>query len=183
MILPIYVYGSKVLRQPTDEVPRDHEGLAELVDNMFETMQHADGVGLAAPQVGLPLQLFVVDATPFADEDPSLANFRRVFINSKIIEFEGDEVPFEEGCLSLPGLNEKVMRPEGIRIRYFDEHFTEHEEEFHGIVARIVQHEYDHTQGRVFTDRVSGLRKQLLQGKLKGMASGKAKASYPIKIG
>lgn len=183
MILPIYVYGSRVLRQPSDRVRRDYEGLAELVQNMFETMEHADGVGLAAPQVGLSLQLFVVDATPFADDDPSLANFRRVFINSEIIEFEGEEVPFEEGCLSLPGLNEKVMRPEGIRIRYLDEHFAEHEEEFHGIVARIVQHEYDHTQGRVFTDRVSGLRKQLLQGKLKGMANGKAKAGYPIKIG
>lgn len=183
MVLSIYVYGSKVLRQPTVAVEQDHEGLEELVKNMFETLQRADGVGLAAPQVGLPLQLFVVDATPFAEEDPRLADFRRVFINSEIIAFEGDEVPFEEGCLSLPGLNEKVMRPEGIRIRYFDEHFNEHEEEFHGIVARIVQHEYDHTRGRVFTDRVSGLRKQLLQGKLKGMANGKAKASYPIKIG
>lgn len=183
MILPIYVYGSKVLRQPTLEVQRDHENLATLVKNMFETMQHADGVGLAAPQVGLPLQLFVVDATAFADEDPTLANFRRVFINSEITAFEGQEIPFEEGCLSLPGLNEKVMRPEGIRIRYFDENFEEHSEEFHGIVARIIQHEYDHTQGRVFTDRVSGLRKQLLQSKLKSMANGKAKAKYPIKIG
>lgn len=183
MILPIYVYGSGVLRKEAAAVEKDHAGLAELVQNMFETMHHADGVGLAAPQVGLPLQLFVVDASAFAEDDPSLADFRRVFINSEILSFEGDNVSFDEGCLSLPGINEKVMRPEGIRIRYYDEFFNAHEEEFHGIVARIVQHEFDHTQGLVFTDRVGKLRKQMLQSKLKGMANGKAKASYPIKVG
>lgn len=183
MILPIFVYGSRMLREPAEAVAKGREGLDELVRNMFETMAKAEGVGLAAPQVGLALQLFVVDATPFAEEDPSLATFRKVFINSEILSFKGEEVPFNEGCLSLPGLNEKVMRPEGIRIRYFDEHFEEHEEEFHGIVARIIQHEFDHTQGKVFTDRVSGLRKQMLQGKLKRMAQGKnVKASYPIKL-
>lgn len=182
MVLPIYVYGSGVLRQKAEPVQEGHEGLAELVQNMFDTMQGAEGVGLAAPQIGLSLQLFVVDATPFAEEDPSLADFRRVFINSELTPLEGKESSYEEGCLSLPGINEKVVRPEGILIRYLDERFEEHTQEFHGIVARIVQHEYDHTQGLVFTDRTSGLRKQMLQSRLKGMAQGKVKAKYPIKI-
>lgn len=181
MIYPIYIYGSPVLRQQTELVGKDYPELKKLAADMFDTMYAADGVGLAAPQIGKSIRMFVVDASPFADDDPSLENLKIAFINPDIYERSGDPVSMGEGCLSFPGINENVSRPDRIRIRYVDENFVEHDEEYSGMAARIIQHEYDHIEAKVFIDHLPALRKTMLQPKLNGMAKGKYKASYRCK--
>ena len=178
MIFPVYVYGSAVLREPAEEIADRSLITPRFIEDMFETMYSSDGVGLAAPQVGRNLRLFVVDASPNADDDPRLADFKKVFINPEIYERSEEEVLMGEGCLSVPGIHEEVYRPERIRIRYLDENWQEHDEEWDGFAARVIQHEYDHLDGVMFVDRLSPLRKTLLRGKLSSMSKGKYKASY-----
>ena len=182
MILPIYVYGSPVLRKEAADVAPDYPELKKFIGDLWETMYSADGVGLAAPQVGRSVRIFVIDASTYADEEPYLADFKKVFINPEIYERFGDEELFNEGCLSLPNLREEVSRPTQIRIRYMDENFVEHDETYGGFAARVIQHEYDHLEGKVFTDRLSALRRTLLKSKLSAMAKGKFKADYKCKI-
>jgi peptide deformylase len=179
MILPIIVYGSPILRAADNkEIDSAYPDAKKLVEDMFETMYAAEGVGLAAPQVGRDVRVFVVDVTPWADEEPELKGFRRAFINPEIYERSEDEALYTEGCLSLPGLHEDVSRPVSIRMRWLDENFEPHDELFTGRPARVIQHEYDHLDGKVFTDRLSSLRRTLLKGKLTGFTKGKYKASY-----
>ncbi len=182
MIHPIYVYGSPVLRRQTEAVEIGDPALKQLVDDMFETMYSANGVGLAAPQIGRSLRLFVIDASPYGEDEPSLAGFKKAFINAEIYERSENEVVLEEGCLSLPKLYENVRRPEAVKIRYTDVEGVVHEEEYCGMAARIIQHEYDHTEGKLFSDHLPPLRKTLLSSKLNGFAKGKFKASYKTKI-
>ncbi len=181
MIYPIYVYGSHVLRDETKEITKDYPDIKKLAADMFETMYSANGVGLAAPQIGLAIRMFVIDITPYADEDPAYAEFKKVFINPEIYWESDEEVSMGEGCLSLPGLNEDVYRPERVRMRWLDEDFNEHDEELGDFAARVVQHEYDHLEGTVFTDRVNPLRKTLIRGKLTSMGKGKYTAAYKTK--
>jgi peptide deformylase len=175
------VYGSPVLRADNKEIDAAFSGLEKFVEDMFDTMYAAEGVGLAAPQVGRNVRAFVVDVTAWADEEPELADFRRAFINPEIYECAEEESLYNEGCLSLPGLHEDVSRPVSIRMRYLDEHLQPHDEEFTGRPARVIQHEYDHLEGKVFTDRLSPLRRTLLKSKLTGFTKGKFKASYRTK--
>ena len=181
MIFPVYVYGSAVLREPAEEIADRSLITPRFIEDMCETMYSSDGVGLAAPQVGRNLRLFVVDASPNADDDPRLADFKKEFINPEIYERSEEEVLMGEGCLSVPGIHEEVYRPERIRIRYLDENWQEHDEEWDGFAARVIQHEYDHLDGVMFVDRLSPLRKTLLRGKLSSMSKGKYKASYRTK--
>lgn len=181
MIYPIHIYGSKVLRGEAAEVAPDYLELKKLVGDMFDTMRSSNGVGLAAPQIGKPLRLFVIDLSPYADEEPRFATLRKVFINPEICESSDEEVLLNEGCLSLPGLNEDVYRPEKIRIRYLDEDFREHDEQLDGFEARVIQHEYDHLDGTLFVDRLSPLRKTMIRNRLLSMSKGKYKASYKTK--
>jgi len=178
MIYPIVIYGSQVLRNRSENITPEYPGLQKLVEDMFLTLSEAGGVGLAAPQIGRNIRMFVVDCTPWAEERPELADFRRVFINPEIYETSEQTGLFNEGCLSLPGIYEDVRRPVAIRIRYVDENFTEHDEAFDDYPARVIQHEYDHLDGRVFVDRLSPLRRSLLKGKLLGFAKGKYRAAY-----
>lgn len=181
MILPVYTYGNAVLRKETKEIKADYPDLKSLVENMYETMYHADGVGLAAPQVGLPIRLLVIDLAPFMESDPELGSFKVTMINPRMLDMSEKTVLGEEGCLSIPGIHESVARSEKIQISYFDMDFKEHIEEFEGYKARVVQHEYDHLEGKVFTDRVSPLRRQLLKGKLTNIVKGKVRADYKTK--
>lgn len=181
MILPIYLYGQPVLRKETDEVPQDYPELKQLLANMFETMYNADGVGLAAPQIGLSLRLFVVDGSVLADDFPECAGFKRAMINPRIVEASEEQVTMEEGCLSIPGIHEKVSRAKTIKIVYRDEAWNECEELIEGFAARIVQHEYEHLGGGVFIDNISGIRKQLNKGKLNDIIKGTARCSYRVK--
>ena len=181
MILPIYFYGQPVLRKMAEPIEQNYPELDQLIANMYQTMYHSEGVGLAAPQIGLPIRLFVVDASPLAEEFPELAGKKMTFINPEIIEFSEEEVILEEGCLSLPGINERVSRSESITITYLDEQFVEHTETFSGFFARIVQHEYDHLEGHVFTDSISPLRRTMIAGKLNGITKGKARCHYRTK--
>ncbi len=181
MILPIYTYGSTVLRKKAEDITPDYPNLDILIDDMFETMYHADGVGLAAPQVGLPIRLLVIDLVPFKQEDPELGAFKIAMINPEMLEMSEDVVSGEEGCLSVPGIHESVLRSNKIKIRYFDTNFNEKEEVFEGYKARVVQHEYDHLEGNLFTDRVNPLRRQLIKSKLSNIAKGKVRAEYKTK--
>ena len=181
MILPMYLYGQPVLRKVAEPIEKDYPELQTLISNMFDTMYQSDGVGLAAPQVGLGIRLAVIDASPLADDDPSLATSKFVLINPKILAFEGDEVSMEEGCLSLPGIHETVTRRDRIHITYMDENWTLHDEIIEGFLARVVQHEYDHLEGHVFTDRISPIRRQLITNKLQNIAKGKANCNYKTK--
>jgi len=181
MILPIYTYGNSVLRKIAEPINNDYPNLNQLITNMFETMYHAEGVGLAAPQVGLPIRLLVIDLEPLKEDDPELGAFKCVMINPQIIERSEEVVSAEEGCLSIPGIHETVSRPESIKITYLDADFKEHTNEFEGFKARVVQHEYDHLEGNLFTDKVSPIRRQLLKSKLTNIVKGKANASYKIK--
>jgi peptide deformylase len=182
MVLPVYVYGMPVLRKTAPEIPEDFADLDQLIEDMFETMHASDGVGLAAPQVGKSLRIFVVDTTPMAEnrEEPELKDWRKVFINPYIIEEWGDPWSFEEGCLSLPNLREEVMRPTHVRIEYYDEHWDLKEEVYEGIQARVIQHEYDHLDGILFTDKVTPLRRKLLNGRLNAISKGKVDCDYKI---
>lgn len=183
MILPVTVYGDPLLRFDAKPIEKDFEGLNELIANMFETMYNADGVGLAAPQIGQSIRLFIVDAAEAADEDePDLKDFKKVFINPKIIESKGEPWEMEEGCLSLPTIREKVTRPEEVTINYFDKNWIEKTETYHGFAARIILHEYDHLIGKLFVDYISPLRRKLLKAKLSAITTGKAKVAYRIKI-
>ena len=181
MILPIYLLGQPVLRKETEDITADYPNLAELLDNMFQTMYNSDGVGLAAPQIGLAIRLFVIDATPMQEDFPEIDVAKRVFINPEIIDHSEETIVYEEGCLSVPGIHEKVTRPTEVTVHYFDENFVEHTETFKGFFARIVQHEYDHLEGHVFTDRVSPLRRQMISSKLQNIQKGKARCSYKTK--
>ena len=182
MIKPVYIYGSPVLRKVATDITRDYPNISQLIADMFETMEKSDGVGLAAPQVGLSIRLFIIDASPLADENPELEGFRKVFINAQIISRSPETIQYNEGCLSIPNLREDVERPTTIVIRYVDEEFVEHEEEYNGIAARIIQHEYDHLDGILFTDKVSPIRRQLLKSKLFAISKGRFNASYKYKI-
>lgn len=179
MFLPVYLYGHPVLREETQDITADYPNLKELIANMYETMYKSDGVGLAAPQIGKAIRLFVIDGTPVADMFPECATLKKTFINAYIKEFKGDEVTEVEGCLSVPGINEVVSRPNTIVIQYVDEDFQPHEETFTGYAARIIQHEYDHIEGVLFTDRVSGFRKKMIKRKLSNIETGKIVSRYP----
>ena len=178
MILPIYVYGSGVLRKKAEEVPLDYPDLQPLIANMWETMHHADGVGLAAPQLGKAIRLFVVDGAAISDDRPELKDFKRVMINPRIVE-EGQALcAYSEGCLSLPDIHVDIERPEWIVVEYINEHLEGKSERLTGFACRMVQHEYDHLAGILFTDKASAIRKKMLHSKLQSIAKGKGKASY-----
>jgi peptide deformylase len=189
MILPIRAYGDPVLKKVAKDIEPGHPGLEQLISDMFETMYEANGVGLAAPQIGQSIRLFIVDASPFAEdedgkptEEAHLKDFKKVFINPYIVEEEGEEWGFEEGCLSIPGIREEVYRAERIVLQYQDEQFNEHEEEFSGFAARVIQHEHDHLDGILFTDHLAPLRQRLLQGKLRDIGKGKCDARYKMRF-
>ena len=183
MILPIYIYGHPVLRKEAKDIePQNYPNLKELIENMFETMYAADGIGLAGPQVGLEDRIFVVDLSPLADEEhPEFKDFKKAFINAHIIEREGELAAVEEGCLSIPGIHEKVPREEQIRIRYLDENLQPRDETFSGFRARVIQHEYDHIDGILFVDKISPLRKRMVKSKLSNMEKGKVSCDYKIR--
>lgn len=180
MILPIYLYGQPVLRKPAEEIEQTPE-LKQLIADMYETLTQAEGVGLAAPQVGKPWRLFIVDGTEVADDYPECKDFKRVFINPELLEESEETCTYSEGCLSLPGISENVVRPVSVKMRYLDEDFVEHVEEFTGFCARIIQHEYDHLEAHVFTDRISPIRKTFVRNKLLAIAKGKVGARYKFK--
>ncbi len=186
MILPIIAYGSSVLRKRGENIDQNYLGLQELISNMFETMYNASGVGLAAPQVGKSIRLFVVDTSRYVEEGvedkEELRKFRKVLINPEIFEENGNEWPFNEGCLSIPDIREDVERTEKIRIRYLDQYFTEHEEVYGSLKARVIQHEYDHIEGILFIDYLSPLRKRVLKTKLNSIAMGKVSVNYKMKF-
>jgi len=181
MILPIYLYGQPILRKTTKDIPNDYPNLKTLLDDMFETMHKADGVGLAAPQVGLQDRILILDLSSQTKDDPSLKDFKKIFINAHIIEQDGEEAAVEEGCLSIPNIHEKVPRKNRIRIRYFDENFQPHDEVFEGYRARVIQHEYDHLEGKLFVDHISGIRKQMIRSKLNKILKGDVDCSYKVK--
>jgi peptide deformylase len=181
MILPIYTYGNAVLRKVAEPINADYLDLKTLITNMYETMYHAEGVGLAAPQIGLPIRLLVIDLEPFKEDDPELGSFKVTMINPTILEKSAQEVSGEEGCLSIPGVHETVSRAESIKIKYYDVDFNEYIEVFHGYKARVVQHEYDHLEGHLFTDRVTPIRRQLLKSRLTNIVKGKTSCSYKVK--
>lgn len=182
MILPVYLYGQPVLRKVAEEVPSDYPDLKKLVSNMFDTMYNADGVGLAAPQVGLSIRLLVIDADVMKDDFPECKGFKRAMVNPEIVERSEEEIALEEGCLSLPGIHEKVSRAAKIRVKYLDENLQEHEETAEGFAARVVQHEYEHLEGHVFTDNISAIRRQLNKGKFNSIIKGTARCSYRAKV-
>lgn len=178
MIYPIEIYGSQILRSKCERIESGYPGIDKLVADMFETLEAAEGVGLAAPQIGKDIRLFIVDCTPWGEDNPELAEYRRAFINPEIYVRSEETKLYNEGCLSLPGIHEDVRRSLSIRMRYMDEQFVEHDEEFTGLPAWVIQHEYDHIEGVVFTDRLSPLRRNLLKSKLLNLAKGKFRCSY-----
>ena len=182
MIYPIVIYGSPLLRKVASEIDLNDPSLKNFIDDMFETMYVSDGVGLAAPQVGKSLRLFVIDGTEMSKDDPTLLGFKRAFINPKIIERTGDKCIWAEGCLSLPTIHEDVERPDKIRIQYYDENLQYHDESYEGMKARIIQHEYDHLEGILFIDYLSPLRKKILKGKLNDIAKGKVSTAYKTRL-
>ena len=188
MILPIVAYGTPVLKKKGSDITPDYPAFEQLLENMWETMYEANGVGLAAPQVGIAIRLFIVDASPFADDDEltqeeqkQLTGFKKVFINPQIEE-SGEEWAFNEGCLSIPDIREDVYRQEEIQIRYWDENFKEHTEQYSGLAARVIQHEYDHIEGVLFTDKLSPLKKRLIKGKLNNIAKGNIDVDYKMRF-
>lgn len=182
MILPIVAYGSTVLKKKAEEITKDYPQLEKLIENMFETMYEAKGVGLAAPQINKSIRLFIVDGSPFSEDEADMEDFCKVFINPVILEEEGKEWNFNEGCLSIPNIREDVSRKPKIRIRYQDEDFNTLEEVYEGTKARIIQHEYDHIEGVLFTDYLSGIKKRLLKGKLLDISKGNIKVDYRMKF-
>ena len=188
MILPIIAYGSPVLKKKAEDISKDYPKFDELLENMFETMYNASGVGLAAPQIGLSIRLFIVDAKPFSEDESlsdleknELESFKRVFINPQIIEENGIEWDFNEGCLSIPDVHEDIFRKPEITVEYLDENFTPQKEKLSGLAARVVQHEYDHIEGVLFTDRISNLKKRLIKSKLTNISKGKIEVGYKMK--
>lgn len=182
MIYPIVVYGDPVLKKMAEEIEEGELDVKQLSQDMFDTMHQASGIGLAAPQIGKSIRMFVVDGTPLDDEEEDMSGFKKVFINPEIVEESGEPWKFEEGCLSIPGIREEVSRPPKVIINYLDENWKEHEETFDGMKARIIQHEYDHIEGVLFTDYLSPFKKRLLKGKLQNISKGKCDADYKIKI-
>jgi peptide deformylase len=182
MILPVYLYGHPVLREKAKKVPEDYPALKELVTNMFDTMYHAEGVGLAAPQIGLSMRIIVLDGESLSEDFKECKGFKRVMINPVIEAYNDDETLLEEGCLSLPGIHEKVARATRIQLRYADENWVEHNETIEGFAARIVQHEYEHLDGVVFIDNISAIRRQLNKGKLNNIIKGTANCFYRTKV-
>ena len=194
MIYPIVAYGDPVLRKVGVEIDENYPNLKEIIANMYETMHKAIGVGLAAPQIGKAIRLFLVETRPFSNPDgdgddeftpeerAELADFKRVFINAEIVEEEGNEWPFNEGCLSIPKVREDVLRKPRIRIKFYDENFEYYDETYEGLIARVIQHEYDHIEGKLFTDKVSPLRRRLIQGKLKSISKGKITVGYKMRF-
>lgn len=181
MILPMYIFGQSVLRKHAEDIPADYPELKTLLENMFETLRNAEGVGLAAPQVGLPIRVVVIDLDCISDDQPEFKGYLRAFINGHIIETSDDLVSYEEGCLSIPGLHETVKRPSRVRIQWVDENFEPHDEWFDGFEARVIQHEFDHLEGKMFVDHLSPLRKQLVKKKLVGMTKGQFSCTYKAK--
>ncbi len=182
MVLPIYMYGHPVLKTRGKDISNDFNGLNELIHNMWETMYFAKGVGLAAPQVGQSIRLFIVDSRPYYEREHSHKGIKKVFINPVILEESGPEWSFEEGCLSIPKINADVRRKETLKIKYLDEHFKEHLAEYDELNARIIQHEYDHIEGVLFVEKISPVRRKLLQKKLDRIKNGVVDASYPVKF-
>lgn len=182
MIYPITVFGDPVLRKVTTDIDQNYKGFEKLIEDMFETMYNAEGIGLAAPQIGLTCRVFVVDLSPLGEEEPPLKDFIKAFINPHIIEKSGDKVLMEEGCLSLPGLREDVLRYDTIRMKYLDSNWQEHDEVFTGFTARVLQHEYDHLEGVMFVDYCSPLKKRILKGKLTDISKGQVTTTYRIKV-
>ncbi|CAI8328243.1 MAG: Peptide deformylase [Flavobacteriaceae bacterium] len=189
MLLPIIAYGHPVLKRKAEVISKDYPKLKELIDSMFETMYNASGVGIAAPQIGQSIRLFIVDTTPFSEDDSlsdnernQLKSFKKIFINPEIIEESGDDWSFDEGCLSIPNIRESVLRQPEIKIQYFDENFIKHVQSFDGLLARVIQHEYDHVEGILFTDKLSSFKKQLLKKKLLKISSGKLSFDYEMEF-
>lgn len=189
MILPIIAYGDAVLKKVAKPITEEYPNLSTLLENMYETMYNAYGVGLAAPQIGLPIRLFIIDTEPFAEDDSlskeeqnQLKNFKQTFINAKILTEEGDEWAFNEGCLSIPDVREDVFRQPKITIEYWDENFKKHTASFEGLIARVIQHEYDHIEGVLFTDKLSGLKKRLIKSKLNNISKGTINVDYKMRF-
>lgn len=182
MILPIYAYGQPVLKRKAIDITSDYENLSSLMESMWNTMYHAQGVGLAAPQIGLSIRMFMVDTIQILEEDKKSEGIKKVFINAQIIEETGDLWAYEEGCLSIPHLRGDVERPAKVRIQYVDEHFVKHDEIYEGINARVIQHEYDHIDGILFIEKLKPLKKKLIQRKLSDIRAGKVTADYKIKF-
>ncbi|MBR4594068.1 MAG: peptide deformylase, partial [Bacteroidaceae bacterium] len=180
MILPIYTYGQSVLKKESEDIDNSYEGLEQLIKDMFETLRKAEGVGLAAPQVGLPIRLVVVDLDAISEDQPEFKGYFRTYINPYIEETSGDAVPYEEGCLSFPGIHEKVNRPSKVRVSWLDENFNEHDEWFEGFPARVLQHEIDHLDGKCFIDHMSPLRRQMNKKALSSIAAGKFSCDYKV---
>ena len=184
MILPIYIYGQPVLRKVAEDVTPEYPELKTLIANMFETLDASNGVGLAAPQIGLAIRVVIIDLDVLSEEFPEYKGFRKAFINAHILEYddESEKASSEEGCLSIPGISEKVTRPTRIHVKYLDEEMLEHDEWVEGYLARVMQHEFDHLEGTMFIDRLSPLRKNMIAGKLKNILKGKFRCSYRTKI-
>jgi|TARA_B110000444_G_scaffold43307_1_gene39194 peptide deformylase len=189
MLLPIIAYGHPVLKRKAEVINKDYPKLLELINNMFETMYNANGVGIAAPQIGLSIRLFIVDTNPFSEDETlsdeersQLKSFKKIFINPEILDQNGDEWSFEEGCLSIPNIRESIFRQESIKVQYFDENFTQHIESYDGLLARVIQHEHDHIEGILFTDKLSSFKKQLLKKKLLKISSGKLSFDYEMQF-
>jgi peptide deformylase len=178
MIYPIVVYGHPVLRKVAEEIDEDYQGLSQLISDLFESMYYSEGLGLAAPQIGKSIRIFVIDGKPAAEDEPALAEFKKVFINAHITERSGDLQPMNEGCLSIPNIREEVIRESHIRINYYDENWEYHNEVYDGYKARIIQHEYDHLDGVLFTDKINPLRKRLIKSKLTAISKGRFEADY-----
>ncbi|MDR1227308.1 MAG: peptide deformylase [Prevotellaceae bacterium] len=178
MLLPIYLYGSPVLRKKVEDISPDYPDFKQFMVDMWETMYHADGIGLAAPQIGKSVRVFVIDAEVLAEDYPEAKGFKKAFINAQIVEEEGDEWAYNEGCLSVPKINENVYRPYRVHLKYVDEDFIPHDEWFEGIRARVVQHEYDHLEGKMFVDKLPPIRRQLLKSKLTKISKGEVPTSY-----
>ena len=181
MVYPIFLYGNSVLRKEAEDISLDYPNLKTLIENMYETMHKSEGIGLAAPQIGLPIRLAVIDLSPLSDDMPEYKDYKHAFINPHILETEGEELSLEEGCLSLPGINESVKRKNRIHVTYFDENLQKHDEWVEGYLARVMQHEFDHLDGHVFIDRISPIRRQLIKSKLTAFLKGKVKCSYTTK--
>ena len=182
MKLPVIAFGDPVLRKKAADIDPEYPGLKELIDNMFETMYGARGVGLAAPQVGKSIRLFIIDATPYTEDDATLAEFKKVFINAHLIEEKGDKWAFNEGCLSIPDIREDISRQDTVSISYYDENWKYHEQTFSGLAARVIQHEYDHIEGKLFTDKLSPLRRAMLKSRLDAISKGNVKVEYKMKF-
>ena len=189
MILPIVAYGDSVLKKKASNISRDYPNFNTLLENMYETMYNALGVGLAAPQIGLPIRLFLVDTSPFSQDEGltqqerhALKSFKGTFINAKITKEEGDQWAFNEGCLSIPDIRENVFRQPKITMEYVDENFKQHTQVFEGLIARVIQHEYDHIEGVLFTDKLSNLKKRLIKGKLANISKGKIDVDYTMRF-